>query len=71
MSAETELGTRVPEPAVIRGVIVSIVALVAILTGKTLDISWVDPALVIYAAVAPVALSLWIRRHVTPVKKAE
>lgn len=60
---------KVPEPALVRGLIVSVVAFIAALTGKAVGLEWVDPFLEIYAVGAPVALAWWIRRHVTPVKK--
>jgi len=72
MSADIDLEEvkeRVPEPAIIRGVIVSIAGLIAILTGKSFDLSWIDPALVVYSTLVPVLLSLWIRAKVSPIPK--
>lgn len=61
--------TKVPEPAVVRGVIATVVPLVGLIVGKTLDLAWVDPALAVYAVVVPLALGLLIRRKVTPVRR--
>lgn len=61
--------TRIPEPAVLRGVVATAVPLIGLIVGKTLDLSWVDPAIAVYAVAAPMALSFWIRSKVTPVKK--
>ena len=57
---------KVPEPAVVRGLIVAVLGLVGTLLGKQFDISWVDEFITVYAVVAPAVLALWIRRHVTP-----
>ncbi|MGW6624197.1 hypothetical protein ACWF99_23470 [Nocardia sp. NPDC055002] len=59
---------KVPEPVVVRGAILAVVALVGAITGKALDISWLDEALAVYAVTAPVVLSLWARLYVSPVK---
>ena len=61
--------TKVPEPAVVRGVIATVVPLAGLIVGKTLDLAWVDPALAVYAVVVPLALGLLIRRKVTPVRR--
>jgi hypothetical protein len=60
---------KTPEPAVVRGLIVAAAGLVGAIVGKTFDLSWVDQAVELYAAVAPVGLAFWIRLHVTPVPK--
>lgn len=63
------LDPRIPEPALVRAVIVAGVGLVGAVVGKQLDQSWVDPAIAFYVLASPIALGFWIRRHVSPVKK--
>lgn len=61
-----EIQSRVPEPALIRGAVVSVTALVSVVIGKQVDVSWLDQALIVYGVAAPLVLSLWVRRHVSP-----
>ena len=60
---------NVPEPLVLRGILLTVLGLVGLVLGKTLDVTWVDQAIAAYAAVAPIVLSFWARRFVTPVRK--
>lgn len=60
---------KVPEPAVVRALLVALVGLVGTVVGKQLDVSWIDQAITVYAIAAPVALGWWIRRNVTPAGK--
>ncbi|QDH92980.1 membrane protein [Mycobacterium phage Stephig9] len=64
-----EYEANVPEPLVLRGLILTVLGLVGAVIGKQLDVSWIDQAITAYALVAPIGLSLWARRHVSPVKK--
>lgn len=57
------------EPALIRGLVVTVVGLLGAVLGKTFDVSWVDQAVELYGTVAPIGLALWIRLHVTPAPK--
>ncbi len=57
---------KVPEPALVRGAIIAAVGLVGAVVGHQLDVSWVDPAMEVYAVSAPVVLGWWIRRNVSP-----
>jgi hypothetical protein len=59
----------VPEPAVLRGAVLTVVGLVGAITGKALHIDWIDQAIAAYAVCVPLVLSVWIRRNVSPVKK--
>lgn len=59
---------NVPEPAVLRGAVATIVGLVGAITGKALHLDWIDQAIAAYAVCAPLVLSFWIRRHVSPAK---
>lgn len=62
---------KVPEPAVVRGFLVAVLGLIGAVVGKTLDVSWIDQAVVVYAIAAPAALGLWIRFYVKPVKGSD
>jgi hypothetical protein len=66
---QTGIETKVPEPAVLRGLIATAVGIVGLVLGKTFDLEWIDQAVAAYALAAPLALSFWVRMHVTPVKK--
>ncbi|GAA5081582.1 MULTISPECIES: hypothetical protein [Nocardia] len=65
-----ETFARVPEPALIRGLLVAVSAIVAVVAGKAVDTAWVDFATQGYALVSPLLAGLWIRPAVTPVEKA-
>ncbi|AFF28411.1 minor tail protein [Mycobacterium phage Tiger] len=64
-----EIEEKVPEPLVLRSLIVAIVGLAGAVLGKELDVSWIDQAIAAYAVGAPMVLAFWARRHVSPVKK--
>lgn len=64
-----EVKGKVPEPALIRGVLVAGVGFVSAVVGRQLGADWIDPLIALYVVVAPIGLSLWIRRHVSPVPK--
>lgn len=59
----------VPEPLVLRGVLLTAVGLVAGVTGTALDIAWVEAAVGLYAVLAPLGLAVWARRYVSPARK--
>lgn len=65
----TEPTPKIPEPALVRAVIVSGIGLASAVVGKAFGADWVDPFIEFYALVAPIGLGFWIRHHVTPVKK--
>jgi hypothetical protein len=60
---------RIPEPALIRGALVTLVGLVGATLKIQVDALWVDLAMDAYIVAVPLALAWWIRRHVSPVKK--
>lgn len=62
-------GTSAPEPAVVRGLILSVVSIAGYALGKSFNVEWVDEAMSVYAVLAPVGLAFWVRRHVTPAPK--
>ncbi|QIS05939.1 hypothetical protein F5X71_29770 [Nocardia brasiliensis] len=66
----TETATRVPEPALIRGFLVALSAIVAVVVGKNVDVAWIDLATQAYTLVSPLIAGLWIRPAVAPFKKA-
>lgn len=61
---------KVPEPALVRGFILTITSIIAIVFNINVDLGWIDSVLVIYAALAPMIAGLLIRRKVTPEKTA-
>lgn len=68
--ADTSLArNRVPEPALIRGAVVAVTALIAVVTGKNIDISWLETVLQVYAVISPIVAGYFIRRVVSPVGK--
>ncbi len=62
---------RVPEPALIRGFIISLTSIIAIIFNINIELGWLDSVLVIYAGLAPFIAGWLIRRKVTPVSIAE
>lgn len=58
---------RVPEPALIRGVLVTITAVVAFVVGHSFDVAWIDVVVNVYAVVSALVASVLIRQKVTPV----
>lgn len=64
-----EVRGKIPEPALVRGVILAGVGLVSAVVGKQLGLDWVEPFISLYVVVAPIGLAWWIRRSVSPKKK--
>ncbi|WP_433661092.1 hypothetical protein ACQPW1_02110 [Nocardia sp. CA-128927] len=62
---------RLPEPALVRSVLVTLTAVAAYLLNRQVDTSWVEPLLTLYTLIAPLIAGLLIRRAVRPVKSAE
>ena len=58
---------RVPEPALIRSLIVAVVGVLAVVLGRQIDVSWVEYVVQTYALAAPLIAGYFIRRVVTPV----
>ena len=59
--------SRLPEPALVRSVLVAITGLIAFVAGRQIDIAWVDAAMTIYGLLTPVIAGAVIRPAVTPV----
>ena len=66
MSHFIEEEPRVPEPALVRGAIMSVTSLIAIIFNIKFELGWVDSVLAIYAVMAPIIAGILIRRKVTP-----
>lgn len=64
-----EIEAKVPEPALLRGVIVAGAGLVAAVVGKSFDLAWIDETIGAYIVAAPLVLAWWIRRNVSPTGK--
>lgn len=60
---------KLPEPALVRGGITSVIGLISILVGREIDPAIVEYLLALYVTVGPIALAWWIRRNVSPVRK--
>ncbi|MGW6423503.1 hypothetical protein ACWF82_12570 [Nocardia sp. NPDC055053] len=58
---------KVPEPALIRSVLVAITGVVAFLIGREVDTVWVETLLTLYGLATPVIAGAVIRPAVTPV----
>jgi hypothetical protein len=61
--------TRIPEPAVIRGVLVAITGVAAYFLNREVSTAWIEAVLTIYTLLAPIVAGLAIRPAVTPVNK--
>lgn len=59
--------TRVPEPALIRSVLVTVTGVIAYLLGRQIDTSWIEAVLTLYGLAAPVIAGALIRPAVTPI----
>ncbi|MEU0871661.1 hypothetical protein [Nocardia brasiliensis] len=59
--------TRLPEPALVRSVLIAITGVAAWLLGREVDTAWIEAALTLYGLLTPVLAGLLIRLAVTPV----
>ncbi|MEV6068390.1 hypothetical protein AB0L82_17700 [Nocardia sp. NPDC052001] len=59
----------VPEPALVRSVLVAITGLVAYFLGHQVNTDWIDAVLQLYGLLTPVIAGLIIRPAVTPVQR--
>lgn len=61
--------TRLPEPALVRGVLVAVTGVVAYVLGRQIDTAWVEVTLTLYGLLTPLIAGALIRPVVTPVDK--
>ncbi|MFC4374076.1 hypothetical protein ACFO5K_08150 [Nocardia halotolerans] len=59
--------SKVPEPALIRSVLVAVTGVIAYLIGRDVDAAWVETLLTLYGLATPVIAGAVIRPAVTPV----
>ncbi|WP_278261154.1 hypothetical protein [Nocardia sp. AG03] len=59
--------SKVPEPALVRSVLVAITGVIAYLLGREVDTAWVETLLTLYGLATPVIAGAIIRPAVTPV----
>ncbi|MGS2805323.1 hypothetical protein [Nocardia sp. MW-W600-9] len=62
--------SRVPEPALVRSILVTVSGVIAFIVGKNIDVSWIEPVMTLYGFAAPLIAGLLIRPAVTPVTPA-
>lgn len=60
---------RMPEPALVRALLVTITAVIAYFVGHAIDVSWIESVVTIYALVSSMVAAAFIRPAVTPVSK--
>ncbi|AHH22113.1 hypothetical protein NONO_c73570 [Nocardia nova SH22a] len=60
---------RVPEPALVRSVLVAITGLIAYFVGHQVDTGWIEAVMTIYGVASPIVAGLLIRPAVTPLKR--
>ncbi|MCP2291721.1 hypothetical protein ACFYT3_07860 [Nocardia amikacinitolerans] len=58
--------TKLPEPALVRSVLVAITGVIAFVVGHQIDVSWIESVLTIYGLLTPVIAGAVIRPAVTP-----
>ncbi|MFX0573092.1 hypothetical protein [Nocardia nepalensis] len=56
---------RLPEPALVRSVLVTITAIAAYAVNREIDSTWIEPVLTLYTLLAPAIAGLLIRPAVT------
>ncbi|MEV0031443.1 hypothetical protein [Nocardia sp. NPDC050793] len=59
--------SRVPEPALVRSVLVAITGVVAFVVGREIDTVWIESVLTLYGLLTPVLAGVLIRPAVSPV----
>lgn len=59
--------SKVPEPALVRSVLVAVTGVIAYLLGREVDTAWVETLLTLYGLATPVIAGAIIRPAVTPV----
>ncbi|MEV6556596.1 hypothetical protein AB0M22_12830 [Nocardia sp. NPDC051756] len=64
-------GHRIPEPALIRSVLVAVTGVIAFVLGHQIDTAWIEAVLAVYGLLTPVLAGLLIRPAVTPVDRPD
>lgn len=62
-----KLQARIPEPAMIRAAVVSVLGIASVILGYEIDVAWLDPILNVFTVASPLVLGFLIRQKVTPV----
>lgn len=67
---EAEVARRLPQPAVVRAAVISVLGLVGSVIGRSLSAdAWLDAALDVYTVAAPAAVYLWFHRNAKGVER--
>ncbi|MFC3962591.1 hypothetical protein [Nocardia jiangsuensis] len=61
--------TKLPEPALVRSVLVALTGVIAFLIGRQIDTGWIDAILALYGLLTPVLAGILIRPAVTPIAR--
>ncbi|MBF6296300.1 hypothetical protein IU459_01930 [Nocardia amamiensis] len=59
--------SSLPEPALVRSVLVTVTGVIAFVLGREVDTAWIESVLAIYGLLTPVIAGLLIRPAVTPI----
>lgn len=62
---------KIPEPALVRSVLVAITGVAAYLIGHQVNTDWIEAVLTLYGLLTPVIAGVLIRPAVTPVHTAD
>ncbi|MFI9506940.1 hypothetical protein [Nocardia sp. NPDC052566] len=62
---------RVPEPALVRSVLVAVTGVLAYVLGRQIDTSWIESVLTLYGLLTPVIAGALIRPAVSPVVRPD
>lgn len=63
--------SRLPEPALVRSVLVAITGVIAFVAGHRIDIAWIEAVMTLYGLLTPVIAGVVIRPAVTPVPRQD
>ncbi|WP_067466039.1 hypothetical protein [Nocardia amamiensis] len=59
--------SSLPEPALVRSVLVAVTGVIAFVLGREIDTVWIESVLAIYGLLTPVIAGLLIRPAVMPI----
>lgn len=60
---------KIPEPALVRSVLVAITGVLAYLLGRQIGTDWIEAVLTLYGLLTPVIAGAFIRPAVTPITR--